>query len=99
MLSVRRVTEINAAPKPLACTCLDPGGRTRSKCPDCGGKGGMKSCLACVGTGMVPLNGVVRVCAECTGRGYLFHEFSASMRASIARRRRERAQAAARSKT
>ena len=93
MLSVRRITEINAAPKPLACTCLDVRGRTKTRCPDCSGKGGMKGCPACFGTGMVPGNGQVLVCSACTGRGYLFHEFSPSMRAPIAQRRRERAQA------
>ncbi len=94
MLTTRRITDINAASKPLACTCLDVRGRTKSKCPECGGKGGMKGCSSCFGTGMCPQNGVVRVCAECTGRGYLFHEFPPSMRALIAKRRRERAEAA-----
>ena len=95
MLSVQKITEINSVPKPLACSCLDVRGRTKSKCPDCGGRGGMKGCPACFGTGMQPVNGQVRVCASCTGRGYLFHEFSPSMRALIAQRRRERAQATA----
>ena len=94
MLPVRRITEINTAPKPLACSCIDLRGKTKTKCPDCGGKGGMKGCPCCFGTGMSPQNGVVRICAECTGRGYLFHAFSPSMRALIAQRRRERAQAA-----
>ncbi len=92
MPTTTRVFEINRASKPLACTCLDVRGRTKSKCPDCGGKGGMKGCSTCFGTGMTPQNGVVRVCGECTGRGYVFHEFSPSMRALIAKRRRERAE-------
>lgn len=93
MLTPRRITEINSSTKPLACACLDVRGRTKSKCADCGGKGGMKGCATCFGTGMSPQNGVVRVCGECTGRGYLFHEFPAPLRALIAKRRRERAQA------
>ena len=92
MLSVHRIFEINAALKPLACTCLDVRGRTKSKCPDCGGQGGMKGCHACLGTGMVPENGRVCVCSACAGRGYLFHEFTPSMRALITQRRRQRAQ-------
>ncbi len=94
MLTSSRITEINSASKPLARACLDVRGKTKNKCPDCGGKGGMKGCLSCFGTGMSPQNGAVRVCADCTGRGYLFHEFSLSMRALIAQRRRQRAQAA-----
>ena len=93
MLTTRKITEINSSSKPLACSCLDVRGKTKNKCPDCGGKGGMKGCPCCFGTGMSPQNGVVRICPECTGRGYLFHEFSPSMRALIAQRRRERAQA------
>jgi len=95
MLPVRKITEINSSLKPLACSCLDVRGRTKNKCPDCGGKGGMKGCSTCCGSGMFPENGVVRVCRECTGRGYVFHEFPAPMRALIARRRLERAQAVA----
>ena len=94
MLPVRPITEINTAPKPLAFSCIDVRGKTRSKCPDCGGKGGMKDCPSCFGTGMSPQDGVVRVCSECTGRGYLFHEFSPSLKTLIAQRRRERPQTA-----
>lgn len=53
----------------------------------------MKGCSTCCGSGMFPENCVVRVCRECTGRGYVFHEFPPPMRALIAKRRRERAQA------
>ena len=94
MLPVRRIAEINTTPKPLACSCIDVRGKTRNKCPDCGGKGGMKGCPSCLGTGMSPQNGVVASVPSAADEGYLFHEFSVSMRALVAQRRRERAQAA-----
>jgi DnaJ-class molecular chaperone len=95
-ITVKLVARINAAPKPLACDCFDLRGKTLFRCPVCDGKGGMKACTTCGGAGMSPDGSrQVRVCPECKGRGYLFHEFSAEMRALIAKKRRERAAQAA----
>jgi len=95
-VTVKLISQINSATKPLACDCLDLRGRTRSRCPVCGGKGGRKSCSTCGGTGMSPDSSrQVRVCSEFKGRGYLHHEFSVAMRALIAKKRLERASQAA----
>jgi hypothetical protein len=70
-ITVKLISQINSATKPLACDCFDLRGRTRSHCPVCDGKGGMKSCSTCGGAGMSPDGSMqVRVCSECKGRGY-----------------------------
>jgi len=95
-ITVKLISQVNSATKPLACDCFDLRGRTRSRCPVCDGKGGMKSCSTCGGAGMSPDSSrQVRVCSEFKGRGYLHHEFSVAMRALIAKKRLERASQAA----
>ncbi len=91
-LTAKLVFKINASIKPLARDCFDIRGRTKTGCGVCGGKGGMKGCPTCLGPGMCPdAGGQVRVCVQCQGRGYLFHEFDATVRAQVYRRRRQRA--------
>jgi DnaJ-class molecular chaperone len=91
-MTVKLVSQINSASKPLAGDCFDLGGKTRPHCPVCDGKGGMKGCLACGGAGMSPDGSrQVRLCPDCRGRGYLHYEFSVTMRALIAKKRKERA--------
>jgi DnaJ-class molecular chaperone len=71
-ITVKLVSQINSATKPLACDCFDPGGKTRPHCSVCDGKGGMKGCPACGGAGMSPDGSrQVRLCPDCRGRGYL----------------------------
>ena len=50
-IAVKLISQINSATKPLACDCFDLRGRTRSRCPVCDGKGGMKSCSTYGGAG------------------------------------------------
>lgn len=95
-ITVKLISQINSATKPLACDCFDLRGRTWSRGPVCDGKGGMKSCSTCGGAGMSPDSSrQVRVCSECKGSGYLHHEFSVAMRALIAKKRLERSSQAA----
>jgi hypothetical protein len=53
-ITVKLISQINSATKPLPCDCFDLRGRARSHCPVCDGKGGMKSCFTCGGVGMSP---------------------------------------------
>lgn len=86
-ITLKLISKITSATKLLACDCFDLRGRTRSRCPVCDGKGGMKSCSTRGGTGMSPDSSrQVRVCSEFKGRGYLHHEFSVAMRALIAKK-------------
>ncbi len=67
-ITVKLISQINSATKPLACDCFDLRGRTRSRCPVCDGKGGMKSCSTCGSDGMSPDSSrQVRVCSEFKG--------------------------------
>lgn len=71
-MTVDVVIQINASTRPTACDCFDARGKTRSKCPVCGGKGGMKGCSTGHGAGMYrSSSGQVEVCPGCTGRGYM----------------------------
>ena len=95
-VTVKLISQINSATKPLACNCFDLRGRTWSRCPVCDGKRGMKSCSTCGAAGMSPDSSrQARVFAECKGRGYLHHEFSVAMSVLIAKKRLERASQAA----
>ena len=53
-MTVETVIQINASTRPTACDCFDERGKTRSKCPVCGGKGGMKGWSTWHGAGMYP---------------------------------------------
>jgi hypothetical protein len=51
----------------------------------------MKRSPACGGAGMSPDGSrQVRLCPDCRGLGYLHYEFSVTMRAQIAKKRKER---------
>lgn len=58
--TVKLISQIDSATKPLACDCFDLRGGTWSRCPVCDGKGGMKSCFTCGGAGMSPY--ILRQC-------------------------------------
>jgi hypothetical protein len=69
-ITVKLISQINSATKPLACDCFDLRGRTRSHCPVCDGKGGMKSCSTVAALGCLRMAQCRCEYVPCARDGY-----------------------------